>query len=63
MTYFEQKKANCEEFDESVLVILNHPYNIKERGGTQKCSELVGEEGKVQVESYTVNETLTTCND
>lgn len=42
MTYFEQKKTNCEEFEESVLVILNHPYGVEERGDTQKCSELEG---------------------
>jgi hypothetical protein len=63
MTYFEQKKTNCEEFKESILVILNHPCDVEERRGTQKCSELQGTEVKVQVAEANVNQTLTTCND
>jgi len=51
MTYFEQKETDGKKLEESILAILNHPYNVEECGCTQQCSELYGAEVKGQVES------------
>ena len=52
MTYFEQKETDGKEFEKSVLVILDHPYNVEECGCTQKCSKLEEAEVRVQAELY-----------